>query len=217
MKIKLVILIFFIFLLYGCSSTHKMTDFPSKEKFYEEVNSVFSDKNTIITLTSDSVLVADQGILVRDNYLIADIIFVEKLSRKIAMGDVAELYFDDKNNSGGDIILKHNEKIRAENIIVVNDSIKFVEVKNVPLQMSISAAKIKAVKYRNRWKSILPDAMIGFLSGGIIGYLWGKTDTNAHGENQGVPGLIGGAFVGFFGGSIAGLFLGFPVTYEFNQ
>jgi len=216
MKIKYVVIIFFIFLLHGCFSTHRLADFPSKEKFYEDVNNVFKDKNTRISLTSDSVIVAGNGISIKDNYLIADIISVEKLSRKIALGDVSDLNYEDKNISGGTIALKNSEKVQAENIIVRHDSIEFIEVKNVPIQVVITCDKVKSIKYKNRWISILPDAMIGLMSGGAIGYLWGKTDTNDHGENQGVPGFLGGAFAGFIGGSIAGLFLGFPVTYEFN-
>jgi len=217
MKYKYIVIVFFVFLFTGCSSTYKVTNFPSKEKFYEEINNVFKGRESKITLTDDSVVTALDGITIKNNCLFVNINSVEKINMKIALADAIELNFDNKNASSGIFFLQNGEKIRAEDIIVEQDSIKFVEVKSVLLPFSIQLDNVKTVNYKNRWKSIFPDAMIGLLSGGLTGYFWGKTDTNDHGENQGVPGLIGGAFVGFIAGSITGLSLGFPVTYEFNK
>lgn len=44
----------FVLLLTGCSSTYRLSDFSSKEKFYSDLNKFVVDKDMEITLTGDS-------------------------------------------------------------------------------------------------------------------------------------------------------------------
>jgi hypothetical protein len=54
MKVIYLIGIVFILFLIGCSSTYKVSDFPSKEKFYDDFNKSINNKTAKVILYNDS-------------------------------------------------------------------------------------------------------------------------------------------------------------------
>ena len=207
----------FIFLLFiGCSSTYRVNDFSTKEKFYDDFNNSFKTKEVKVTLINDSSFTANEGAVIKDSTLISYVKVKEKKNMFLARSDLREINFENNDILTASVLLKNGDALRAENVKIIHDSISFVGIKNIIKIDSIPLDKVKTASYKNRWKSIYPGAMMGLLSGGIIGYLWGKTVTNDHGENQGSSGFLGGAFVGPFVGAISGFLLGYTNIYEFN-
>jgi len=206
-----------LLLFAGCSSTYRVNDFSSKEKFYNDFNNSFKTKEVKVTLINDSTFTASEGTIIKDSTLISYVKVEEKKNMFLARSDLREINFENNEINTAAVVLKNGDKLRAENVSVVRDSINFVGIKNLIKIDSIPLGKVKTASYKNRWKSIYPGAMMGLLSGSIIGYLWGKTVTNDHGENQGLSGFLGGAFVGPFVGAISGFFLGYTNIYEFNK
>ena len=62
----LIVSLFFI----GCSSTYKVSDFSSKDKFYENFNKFADNKNMKVTLTNDSSFIAEGNTKVSNDTLI---------------------------------------------------------------------------------------------------------------------------------------------------
>ena len=54
MKIFYLITAVFLLTLTGCSSIYRISDFPSKDKFYGDFNKFADNKNLKVTLTNDS-------------------------------------------------------------------------------------------------------------------------------------------------------------------
>ncbi len=64
---KYLIGIFTSLVLIGCSSTYRISDFSSEEKFYEDFNNFTKDKNVKVTLSNDSVFYSNNGTeIIRD-------------------------------------------------------------------------------------------------------------------------------------------------------
>ena len=57
-KFYLIIAVFALFFI-GCSSTYRISDFPSKDKFYGDFNKFADNKNMKVTLTNDSSFTAE--------------------------------------------------------------------------------------------------------------------------------------------------------------
>ena len=54
MKIKYLVIVVYALFFIGCSSIYTVSDFSSKDKFYEDFNSFVKNKNVKVTLNNDS-------------------------------------------------------------------------------------------------------------------------------------------------------------------
>jgi len=227
MKLNFIIMLFSILLLTSCSSTYRITDFPSTVKFYEDFNSKFKGKDAKIVLTNDSVLLAVDSLNVKDEVITAKIIVVDRINREILLSKVDQINYDGTDNHSAKIYLKDGEKLRAENISLHHDTINFIEVNDLVKSYSNHIDNVKSVTYSNRWKGIFSGGKIGLFSGVLLGYLTGKASlprqpdknqlkSDEHDEGQEIFYPLFGAVAGFISGGFVGYFLGSSVTYEFN-
>ncbi len=211
------VLIFFT----GCSSTYKVTDFPTKEKFYEEINTTLNQRPTKVTLRNDSVLAAQAGLVLKNDQLTCYSKVIDKRNRKIPLQDLASVNFNGQEKESAFIKKKNGEEFVAEDVSTVMDSLQFTEVRNLTKITVFPIDSVKSVSYTSLWKAMSVGGMIGWPSFGILGYYWGKSITQLDGGNSGdrssqeFSGFVMGIFAGSFLGAISGFFWEYLVVYEF--
>jgi hypothetical protein len=76
MKLGYLIIAVFV----GCSSTYKVTDYSSKEKFREDINSSIKDRDIIVTTIDSSFTSSSGSVIIDDSLLIVAKIQEEKIS-----------------------------------------------------------------------------------------------------------------------------------------
>ncbi|MFA6599158.1 MAG: hypothetical protein WCS69_15650 [Ignavibacteriaceae bacterium] len=217
----------FQLLFIGCSSTYRVNNFYSKEEFYNDFNNSVKSKEVKVTLINDSSFTASEGAIIKDSTLISYVKVKEKNNMFLALSDLREINFENKDIKTASVLLKNGEVLRAENVKFGRDSIKFVGIKNIIKIDSIPIDKVKTVSYNNVWKSISSFAMIGFVCTPVAGYLIGKTITQQAGghpenrESQELTGfLIGipaGILTGLITGAVFGPMVGYKVSYQFTS
>lgn len=60
----------FIFFIAGCSSTYRVNDFSSKEKFYEDFNKSMHNKSVNVLLANNSSFISSGNVLISNDSLI---------------------------------------------------------------------------------------------------------------------------------------------------
>ena len=70
MKIFYLITLAFAFFFLGCSSTYKVSDFPSKDKFYEDFNKSMYNKFVKVSLVSDTTFIITGNVKISNDSLI---------------------------------------------------------------------------------------------------------------------------------------------------
>jgi len=216
-NIFIVIALLFIFLT-GCSSTYKVTDFPSKEKFYEEFNNSFKEREAKVTLVNDSSFFVRSGVEINHDTLLSFEKLEEKIHRRFALSDVADIGFSGSTTTSASVVLKDGDKLTGAEVKVTKDSISFVGVKSLITSNTVAQIdKVKTVTFKNRWYGLRLWAITGALTGGCIGLLNVKSFSTSHWESQELMYFPIGAGVGFIIGAIGGYFFGYPITYEFNK
>lgn len=224
MKYKYFAVTLFFVLFAGCSSTYIINNFSTKEKFYDEFNNSFKAEEVKVTLTNDSSLTASDGAIIKDSTLIAYVKLEEKNNRRFALSAIADISYTRDDYQTASILLKNDYKINAESVKIIHDSIYFVELKSLITTINIPIAVVKTASYKNRWKGVFLGSITGLLSGGIIGYLFGKATMpkpskvqgGEHDESEDVSGLLLGSVAGFISGGFAGYIFGYTINYEFK-
>ena len=92
---KLISALFFALTVLGCSSTYRVSDFSSKDKFYEDYNSSVKDKVVRVTMFNDSSLNAGEGTMIEDDTLIINL-SNQSVPLKIPLSKVKTIKY--KNN-----------------------------------------------------------------------------------------------------------------------
>jgi hypothetical protein len=217
MKILLLITAVVTLLLTGCSSTYKVSEFLSKDKFYENFNKSASDGTAEITLGNDSVLVAERGAQILNDSLT----FTERILKeenKLSMGEVKRIEYIDYANHSGNIILNNDNKLSGEKIKVLSDStVQFFSYRKIDKQIPIK--NIKEVSYKNH----LHSTTLGFIGGVILGVtvdllVVGLIKNHNQGEAETVNHDILDIFIGTtIAGGIVGYLTGYTYIYQFNK
>jgi len=227
----------FLFIFFvGCASTFRVSDFSSKEKFYDEFNSSFKRKEVKFTLLNDSSFTASDGAEIINDTLISYTNLEEKRKKIFALPEIAEVNFFGSDNQFVMILPKNGDEMRAESVEIGRDTINFVEIKNVIAATSTPIDKVKTASYKNRWRRVPLGAIAGIATGGIlslsIGSLLGEFD-DKHAQVESIPSRMmddhplspiekafaywfSGSFLGLITGSIIGYSVGYTAIYQFN-
>ena len=157
------------FLLIGCSSAYKVSDFSSKDEFNADFNKSVYEKPVKIYLINDSSISACNGAeVLNDSLLFSMQTQKEKvilLKNKIKN---IRFYFNKTNSSySANIILNSGEILNEDNIELLPDSSISYEVDKFD---SLPLNKVKNISYQN--KSL--GASLGFVYGIPVGYLTGN-------------------------------------------
>ena len=220
---------FILFFFTGCSSTYKVTNFPNKEKFFEEFNDTFKEREAKVTLINDSSFSIYNGAFVVNDTLFSLVNFEGKKSRSIALAEVSDIKYTGTDITHTLILLKNGDELKAENIRRSTDSIYFEETTEYIKSPIAPINSLRKVSYKNRWIETLTGIPAGFVACGALGYSLGKTTANntdpgimtdqhpkSESEQQ-LENFGSGAFMGLIVGGIGGYFIGYPITYEFNK
>ena len=213
-----------LFFLIGCSSTYKVTDYPSIEKFHEEVNSSIKNKNFNI-VTIDSSFTSLAGSIIIDDSLK----MVTKVQEeKIPLKNVKKIkYFGNAYKEPSAYVwLKNGKELRAENIKKLPDSM--IQLTNLRINSGyIPIDKVKEISYKNKWSGAIIGIPMGSVSGAVIGGMLGSAGVIFHinsggnentfdkGQSSAV-GVVAGALIGAVTGAIIGYIVGWDNIYEFN-
>jgi len=209
------ILIFFT----GCSSTYKVTDFSSKEKFYEEFNNNFKEREAKVTLVNDSSFIAQNGVEINHDTLLSFVNLEEKKNRRFALSDVADIYFPGSTTTSASVALKNGDKLTGDEVKVTKDSISFVESKRLLVMNALAPTyNIKTISYKDRWRrmplGVLAGAPLGFLSGIALVNIFKIKDY--HGDADYLGTSLQMTMVGLLAGCITSYLIGFDEIYQFN-
>ncbi len=216
----LILLVFFL----GCSTTSRVTDYPSKKKFLEDVNSSIDDRDVNV-VTIDSSFVSSAGSEIKGDSLKTTIKIQEE---RIALKDVKDIkYFGKAYQAPSAYVwLQNGKELRAENIKKLPDSM--IQLTNLRINSGyIPIDKVKEISYKTRWQSTLLGVPAGFGGGAVICGILGATGITFRTEsggnhptfdpaNSAIVGAFWGALVGTVTGAILGYIVGWDHIYQFN-
>jgi hypothetical protein len=216
MKILYLIFIFISILFLGCSSTYRLSDFSSKDKFYEDFNSFAKDKSVKVTFINDSSFNINNRTEIKNDSLYSieeDNLILTKL---INSSEIKEMSYN-KFRTSAFILMKNDEKYDAHYIEFHNDSVYFSYDKRIIKINKIAAIdKIKNISYKNHWLGIPVPFFVGFVGGTLLGALIvsnisiDKTNTDL------VYIFFVTPVIGSIIGGIWGWIDGITYTYEFS-
>ncbi|MHB8581152.1 MAG: hypothetical protein ACYDA4_15020 [Ignavibacteriaceae bacterium] len=128
-----------ISLLAGCSSTYRLNDFSSKEKFYGDFNNFARNKNVKVTLSNDSSFSLTNGAAIENDTLYSPGEEIKSGIKKIAVSDIKEINYTSNNYNSASILLKDGESYRAKEIKMGKDSIDFAYDDEVTSQNNVAS------------------------------------------------------------------------------
>ena len=222
MKIFDLLILLLSLLIIGCSSTYKISDFNSRDKFYEDFNKFVRDKSVKVTLVNDSSFYVENGAQIKNDtvYYFGQNIITR--NKKIPSADTVAINYTDSNPMSAEILLKDGEKYQANQIEFNGDSIYFSYDDNInTINIISSLDKVKSIDFKNHWLGIpfgfLGGASLGIGIGGVISSYDTQHMGNVDMKNQAylIP-LYYGTTLGPILGSIVGWIIGWNYTYEFN-
>ena len=214
----LVILVIFT----GCSSTYKISDYSSKDKFYDDFNIFACNKIVEVKLRSGRPLYLG-NVMIKNDSLFCNSLYTSAFHDTAAMDNIKEIHFTSISHESGEIITKEGRIINAGNIRIKADSVYFVAINKLAALNFISEVNnLKEISYSDTWKYTLPAAAIGTIAGFIVCSTGAVKIINRenqyhngykeqYGEEYYICGLSG-----FLIGSIAGMFIYKDYVYEFE-
>ena len=110
MKTLFLILSGMSLLFIGCSSTYKVSDFSSKDKFYEDFNNFARNKNVKVTLLNDSTFSINNGAAIRNDSLCSLGEVTNIGNKKLALSDTKEINYTSNDYKSATILLKNGER-----------------------------------------------------------------------------------------------------------
>lgn len=225
MKITYILVPFITFLIVGCSSTYRVNDFSSKEKYYQDFNNFARNKNVKITLINDSSFSVSNGVAIKNDTLYSLGKEVNSGNLKLALSDTKEINYSSNDYKSALILLINGDRYQAEQINITQDSISFAFTAKVAIMNGVTSINnIKKIRYKNNWLGVVPGFLGGTLIGGVTGFLGFFSNTNSS-NNSGQTSENGGISFGaapfvmlscVIIGSTIGWIVGFSYTYQFN-
>jgi hypothetical protein len=216
MKIFYLIIVLFALFFIGCSTTYKISDFSSKDKFFEDFNNSANNKKLKVILNNDSSFICESGAQISNDSLA----FTEKVLPEeniLSSGKVKKIEYISYADNSGNIILNNGNIIFGESIKVISDSaIQFISYRKMNKQISI--INIKEVICNQRWLGAWIDFLIGIPSGFIIDLLVTSFIKNhTQGEAETVNHVSSDILIGVpIVSGIVGYITGYTYIYQFN-
>ncbi|MHB9013224.1 MAG: hypothetical protein ACYC49_13505 [Ignavibacteriaceae bacterium] len=213
MKIIYLISSIFLLILTGCYSTYKVSDFSSKDKFYEDFNKSVINKTTKIKINDDSIFTSCENARITNDTLI----FLSKLkngNEKLFLSEIKNINYNNQGTNfsklSGKIILKNGEEIFADNIEALDSSIHF----KVKTYRFIPIENVKEISYENHWLGVPFGFLDGSVPGIIIGFIVNASfDSNREGPRADIYVIPS---IGAIVGCVLGWIEGYTYAYQFN-
>jgi hypothetical protein len=168
MKALYLIIILFPLLLEvtSCSSTYTVTDFSSKEDFYNYVNKNISNREVNVTLNNDSTFTTnDIGAQVNQNFLTLKLYSYKDTT--VPLSEIQNMNYESNLGKPPTYIkLKNGNTINAENIRRSANSLEFDVRVSYPYNIPIN--KINKVSYKSTSVGIINGIFIGIGSGLLL-------------------------------------------------
>jgi hypothetical protein len=169
MKIFYFYIVAFSLILIGCSPTYKISDFSSKDKFYEDFNKSANEKAVKVTLSNDSSFFISNGAAIVNDTLYSPKEEIKSGIKKIALSDTKGINYTNQSHTTALIVLNDGESYQAEQLRGNRDSIEFSFTKTITLKDVTSINDIKNISYKNHWLGVIS----GFIGGTIFGIIAG--------------------------------------------
>jgi len=217
-KIKYtLLLLLFILLYWGCSSTYRISDFSSKKNFYKDFNNSVKNKNLEVTLQNDSTFIIYNGAVIENDSLYSLNSFTISGFTKVALIDIRNIKYSGSNYQSAIILLKNGKLYHASKIKFEKNSMQCTYSETVRHNIT-SISNLKKIVYKNHWLSIPSHLIIGSVAGFLVGFAIGRISDNNTQEGDSRAGKI---FVyTWIGGTVAGIIWGwidgYKYTYKFN-
>ena len=201
----------------GCSSTYRVTDYPSKAKFLEDVNSSIKNRDFNV-VTTDSLFTCLEGSKIKDDSLY---VIAKNVGDEIPLKDIKDMkyYYSNTNEDPSAYIwLKNGKELRVFNVNISSNSyLQFTNINNEQIPLM----DIKHLSYTNHWKGLAPGIYLGMTAGGLIGATGLIIKIPEDGNNRDNrlnygSSFLFGAIYGIVIGAIVGCIVGFENIYEFN-
>jgi uncharacterized protein YcfL len=204
-----------LLILIGCSSTYKVTYYPSKEDFYKDINSSMKNRDVNV-VTVDSSFIAFEGSVIKNDTLQT----VSNVQEKITLSEIRDFkyYGNGYEAHSASIWLKSGKELTMENVKIMPDSsVQFITTTNKLIPLT----DIKHLSYKNH----LVGLGSGIFAGITIGAAIGATGLIIRAPEDGMPSedkwnsgssAIFGAVCGIVTGAIVGAIIGWDMIYQFN-
>ena len=222
MKNIYLILVGILLFITGCSTTYKVTDFSSRDKFYDDFNNFAKDKNVEVQFVNDSSLTIDNGAIIIRDTLYALGFRTHKKFGSIAISKIKNIDYITSDYKSANLLLTNGEQIRAGDISIANDTLEYSVTKKILTRTKAALLDvIKEVNYKNHWLGIPSGFLIGAVSGIATTYLISliikKNVKDYHIQtNDFYYSIITVPPLGSLIGTIWGWLNGYTYTYQFN-
>ena len=217
-KIIFPIVIVSSLILFGCSSTHTLSDFSSQKNFYDDFNYFAKGKDLKIIPNDDNTYYALGGAKITGDTLV----FVSQTKKeevKIQSDKIKNIkYFgSDFSNLSANIILKNGEELQANHVSLLSDSsINAILTKNIYTRLPMG--NVYEVTYKNHWLGVPARLLTGTAIGAVLGLIGVAVFVNQNNQNQGdFYTFTGLTVIGFVAGTIWGWIEGYNFIYKFSQ
>ena len=215
MRIIYLISSIFLLTLTGCSTTYKVTDFSSRDKFYKDFNNFARNKNVKVTLSNDSSFSLTNSAEIANDTLYYLGKEINSGNKRIAVSDIKELNYTSNDYKSASILLKNGESYRAKEIKMGKDSLEFAFTNEVITQNKVTSINnIQKISYKNHSIGSISNLGLGFclgIAGGSLVQIMGA----GFAIPIGTPVIIG-ATLGIILGPITGALIGYKYTYQFS-
>jgi hypothetical protein len=219
---KLIILFLAALLFAGCSSSYRLKNYPDRDTFYKRLNDKAGDRSVKVYTAEGGAIEVSNGVeAVNDTIYLHD----ERMKREektIPLKLVSSI--DYKKNKAdlpaGFIMLEGGEKINAENIITLPDSVKFISLTNHVEKIPFLQSDLEKVSYNNRLAAAPLGALLGALVGAGVGALithpyYSGYGLFAHSQKTYSNSTTVGAIVGALIGSMIAITIGHNYNFYF--
>lgn len=207
-----------LFSFAGCSTTHYLQYSKSHDKFYDDYNNSAGHKDIEVVLNNDSLISRDNHSVIRNDTLY---IFKEESEEKeyvLPVNDIKKLNYLSNDYKTADLLLSNGDKIKAEGISFLEDSIRFKGLRDLIYKTPlVPVSDINVVSYKNHLRGTIQGVLGGTLLGGALGATgWIFKPPDGHGGIDRLGATIGGVLSGFIIGGVVGYIIGYNVNYQFS-
>lgn len=215
MNSYILIICSFIFIT-GCSVSNRISNYPSKEEYYNKINSYLKNKPVSVIIKKDSILYSSD-VTIKNNEIDAVERNISRIERTVLIKDIKLIEYTSNNleNLSGNLLLSTGERIYAENIKPYNDSLHFLNIKQDFLRVSIPLSQVESLRIKNNFYGALNGFSIGIIGGAAGGLALIHTGRKTASSDKAM-GTIGGALVGCITGAIIGYIIGSNEYFYFK-